>query len=499
MDERTVNILLVEDSEHHAEMIGEALTAAAYGVNLTVVRSLAAARASVSASPPDLAIVDLMLPDGNGTELLSLESEDAGFPVVIVTGQGNEQAAVEAIKAGALDYVVKSAWMLADMPRIIARALREWEHIRDRTQTQAALRQKRKKYQDLVETVNDWVWEIDSRGVYTYASPNVRDLLGYAPEEVIGKTPFELMPLAEAERVAEVFQDIAKRQVPFRAMENTNRHKNGHQVVLETSGVPFFGEDGAFLGYRGVDRDITERKLFQEKLKEANRQLAAFAHTVSHDLRIPLTAIIGFAELLWEQYREVLDHRGQEMLGAIHRQGERMLALMEDLLALAKVGHLERPAEAVKTGEVVRAVLEELASRSADAGLRVQSGELPSVHVPQTLLSQVFENLIGNALHYAGRDGGPIEIGGEQRGERIRFHVRDHGPGIPEKERRHVFEAFYRGSTGKQVLGTGIGLAIVQKIARLYDGRAWVEETPGGGSTFWVELADTPASARRHR
>ena len=102
----------------------------------------------------------------------------------------------------------------------------------------------------------------------------------------------------------------------------------------------------------------------------------------------------------------------------------------------------------------------------------------------------IFENLIGNALRYAYANGGSIEVGGERTGGRVRFYVRDHGQGIPKEEQSKIFDVFYRGSTGKNLAGSGVGLATVQKIARLYGGLAQVEETPGGGTTFRVEMND---------
>jgi hypothetical protein len=132
------------------------------------------------------------------------------------------------------------------------------------------------KFRSLVETVSDWVWEIGRNGAYTYVSPRVRDLLGYEPEEVLGKTPFDLMPAFEVGRVAEIFGPILARREPFNGLENINRHRDGRYVVVETSGAPFFGPDGEFLGYRGVDRDVGERKRAEEMLRaseELFRQL----------------------------------------------------------------------------------------------------------------------------------------------------------------------------------------------------------------------------------
>ena len=142
--------------------------------------------------------------------------------------------------------------------------------------SEASLREAQEKFRNLVETVSDWVWEIDRNGAYTYVSPRVRDLLGYEPEEVLGKSPFDLMPAFEAQRVAEIFGPILARREPFQGLENLNRHRDGRYVVIETSGDPFFGPGGEFLGYRGVDRDVGERKRAEEMLRaseEMFRQL----------------------------------------------------------------------------------------------------------------------------------------------------------------------------------------------------------------------------------
>ncbi len=233
----------------------------------------------------------------------------------------------------------------------------------------------------------------------------------------------------------------------------------------------------------------TEQTKAKEKLAEANRELEAFVYTVSHDLRSPLTPILGYAELLQDTYKERrLDDQALDFLKEIQIQGNRMMVLMEDLLTLAKVGHLERPDEPVDAHEVVRQVLNNLAISIASADIEVRIGELPKLRVPEVLLTQIFDNLIGNAVRYAGKEGCPIEVDSKKTGGRVQLFVRDHGSGIPEEERDHIFETFFRGSTGKPVPGTGVGLATVRKIAMLYDGNAWVEVTPGGGATFCVEM-----------
>jgi PAS domain S-box-containing protein len=136
-----------------------------------------------------------------------------------------------------------------------------------RKQAEEALIKSEERFRHLVETTNDGVWELDRQGVYTYVSQKIRDILGYQPEEVLGKTLFDLMPPAEASRVKKLFQDLTNSQQPLINLENKNLHKHGQLIVLETNGVPFFDASGNYLGYRGVYRDITDRKQAEEALQ----------------------------------------------------------------------------------------------------------------------------------------------------------------------------------------------------------------------------------------
>jgi PAS domain S-box-containing protein len=140
--------------------------------------------------------------------------------------------------------------------------------IRERKKAEEALRGSEQRFRSLVETTSDWVWEIDRDGFYRYTSPKVRDLLGYEPEEVVGKRPFDFMPPDERERIRNLFTGIVEARKPFSALENVNVRKDGRRIVLETSGIPIFDEKGNFSGYRGIDRDITDRKQAEQEREE---------------------------------------------------------------------------------------------------------------------------------------------------------------------------------------------------------------------------------------
>ncbi len=136
-----------------------------------------------------------------------------------------------------------------------------------------ALRNSEERFRSLVETTSDWIWEVDSKGNYTYASPKIIDLLGYHPEEILGKTPLKIMPEKEWERVSKIYNKLVNARKPIIALEHINIHKNGNWIVLETNGVPIFDEKMNFLGYRGIDRDITERKRGEEEKRHLRNML----------------------------------------------------------------------------------------------------------------------------------------------------------------------------------------------------------------------------------
>ena len=162
---------------------------------------------------------------------------------------------------------------LRDKDGTINSALELLVPVDDRKATEESLNLSQQQFKSLVESSTDWVWEVDAEGRYSYAGPQCRVLLGYEPEEILGKTPFMLMSTDEAVRVGSIFKDIVARRQSFNLLENSLIHKDGQIVIMETSGTPFFDGDGIFLGYRGIDRDISERKALEE-----------LEHTYQHQL-----------------------------------------------------------------------------------------------------------------------------------------------------------------------------------------------------------------------
>ncbi len=485
---KRITILIVEDSETAIAMIRHSIESAIDMVRLEFVRSLGDARRWLEVNRPDMAIVDLMLPDGKGTSLIHHDRDAAQFPVIVLTGAGNEVEAVDAIKLGALDYLVKTSEVLADLPRVIDRCLREWGYIVRHRQAENALRESEERFRSIFFNAAAGMVVVSPQRRIIEVNPAFCRFTGYDADELHDRPIDDLSHPEEAARISAMYDTLFAMREHAIDCERRYLRRDGSYVWGHVSvACVQSGERGALYSIALV-QDITSRREMEEKLLLANRELDAFVHTVSHDLRSPLTPIIGYTQFIREQYASCLDDAALEMLTEVRRQGERMGSMLEDLLHLATVGGLETPPVPVSCNEVMVEVMANLTAEMTARGVSVEVADLPDLRIPRTLCMQIFDNLVGNAIHYAGN--GWVEVTGERCSGTVRLSVRDHGPGVPDEEKSRIFELFYRGYTGRATAGTGIGLATVQKIARHYGGYAWVEDAPGGGSIFNVELVD---------
>ncbi|MBI5688949.1 MAG: PAS domain S-box protein [Verrucomicrobia bacterium] len=200
---------------------------------------------------------------------------------------------------------------------------------------EAALRKSETRYRGLVETSFDWVWEVDTDCRYTYASPRVRELLGYDPTEVLGRTPFDFMPEAEAQRVRRAFEALIPGRQPIIALENTNLHRDGRLVVVETNGVPILGPDGTWLGYHGMDRDITARRAAEKvlRLRGAALEAAANAIVITDRSGVIEWANPAFTALSGWTLAEAAGHNLHELVNSGHHDAAFFSRMWDDILA----------------------------------------------------------------------------------------------------------------------------------------------------------------------
>ena len=277
--EKVLRVLMLEDTPTDAELAEYELRQAGIAFISKRVDTREAFIHALENFRPDVILSDYKLPNFDGLDALKIVRRDhPDMPVIMVTGAFSDVDATNLLAAGANDYILKDR--LARLAPAVQRAMEEAQVVRARAVAEQELYQSEFKFRSLVESSSDWIWEVDENIVYSYSSPHVYDLLGYSAEELIGKkTPFDLMLPDEAVRLKTILNTFVEERKPLRLLENANLHKDGRTVFLETSGMPFFDNEGVFRGYRGIDRDITERKLAQARIQKLTRIYATLSHT----------------------------------------------------------------------------------------------------------------------------------------------------------------------------------------------------------------------------
>jgi len=391
--------------------------------------------------------------------------------------------------------------------------------ITERKRAEEALRESQRKYQTLIETTSDFVWETDSFGRFTYCSPQAQKLWGIKPEEMIGKSIFDLIPGNDNQSARDSFFNLSATPGPFSGMEMTAQDGQGRQIFMETSGVPFFDDCGRLLGFRGITRDVTERKKVEMELRRSRDELelrvqertadlvkakeeaeaaveakAAFLASMSHELRTPMNAVIGFSSLLLE---EALSSEQRDYIERIRTSGETLLTLINDILDFSK---MEKRRVSINLNPLsIRRLLAEsmemVAVEADKKGLKLSQTigyGTPEVIVGDNgRLRQILVNLLSNATKFT--DAGEISVSvfsepiDEQSGKhRFHFAVKDTGIGISSEKMGKLFLPFSRLDTtmSSRYDGSGLGLAISKSLVELMGGRIWAESIPGRGSVF---------------
>lgn len=272
MMDNTVHILLIEDDAAHAELIQRAFDDRGGESKLTVANTLEEARAHLKDSKPTLIIADWRLPDGDSSELLTEEHGKSNPPVIIMTSYGNERNAVDVMKSGALDYIVKSSESMTDMPHIAKNAIKQWKILQQQESMQIALAESEAQFRLMAENSSDMISKHDTAGTFIYVSPACRTLLGYEPEELTGTSATPLIHPEDANQLIGLLAtptwDDMTTTFHYRA-----RRKNGEYVWLETTARLFFDKISQKQEFQASSRDITERKQSQEALQKAHTDL----------------------------------------------------------------------------------------------------------------------------------------------------------------------------------------------------------------------------------
>jgi PAS domain S-box-containing protein len=366
----------------------------------------------------------------------------------------------------------------------------------------AALSEANSLLQALMDYMPDQIYFKDMQSRFIRNSRAQASLLGLSdPVEVIGKTDFDFFPHA-AKAYAEE-QEIMRSGKPMVDFEEWVVWPDGRETWVSTTKVPLRNSDGETIGIFGISRDITERKRAEQSIRQlnsdlekqaaqlqaANKELEAFAYSVSHDLRAPLRAIDGYTRILVEDYEANLDAEGKRVCGVISGEARRMGQLIDDLLAFSRLGRKEIYSSNIDMKALVVSVLNELLKDEDRARIDFHIARLPSTSADSSLMRQVWVNLISNSIKFTSKkERATIEVGGKSDKDEIIYYVRDSGAGFDMEYSNKLFGVFQRLHGESEFEGTGVGLAIVQRIIRRHGGRVWAEGEVDKGATFYFAL-----------
>ncbi len=339
---------------------------------------------------------------------------------------------------------------------------------------------------------------IDDHGIIESMNPSTLSTFGYEASELVGESVNILMPSAYREAhdgYLKTYRD-AKKSTIFRiGREVEAQRKDGSMFPVHVSvGQMELGEERLFVG---IVRDITAQKDEEAirndllvDLKRSNADLEKFAYVASHDLQEPLRMVASYTGLLAEEYEGQLSEEADEYIHFAVDGAKRMQQLIQELLKYSRIGQISSEFEETSSDILLEEVVGDLQIAIEQAGAEVLYDNLPTISGDPTLLRQLFQNLIANAIKFRTDAPPKIEVDAKREDEMWVFSVRDNGIGFDMKFQDRVFDIFQRLHTRKEYEGSGMGLSICKRIAHRHGGRMWVESTLGAGTTFYFTVAD---------
>jgi PAS domain S-box-containing protein len=492
---KSLNVLIAEDSQDDADLVVHELRRAGFEPKWTRVDTEPDFLAELE-KLPDIILSDYAMPKFSGLRAAELLQERGlNIPFMLISGTVGEDVAVEAMKHGVTDYFLKDriARLGVGVKRALERKLARDE--RDRAQISLNL------FRTLVDRSSDGIEVIDPEtGRFLDVNETTCQRLGYQREELLSMCVADIDAGTMGADLSAWRSSVEiTRQSGCRLLETRHKRKDGSTFPVEVS-VRYVKLDRDYL--IASVRDITEHKLAEQKILEytkelerSNSELQQFAYVASHDLQEPLRAVVGCIQMLDERNAGALDERSRELMGHIVEGAKRMQTLISDLLAYSRVGSKGISRIHIDAREMVNKARRQLSVAIAESNAIIHVDSLPLMWADPSQITQLFQNLIGNAIKFRGTIQPEIHISAEQVDGETIFSVRDNGIGIAPEYHKKIFGIFQRLLSRRDYPGTGIGLAICKKIVERHDGRIWVESIAGEGANFRFTLSESPCQS----
>lgn len=345
----------------------------------------------------------------------------------------------------------------------------------------------------IVASSNDAIVSKDLDGTIVSWNQAAERLFGYTAAEAVGRSITIIIPPDRLDEEPEILEQL-KRGERIEHFETIRMRKDGLLLNISLTVSPVKDADGRVVGASKIARDVTERVRQNEALRAANAELERanadlqqFAHSVSHDLQEPLRAVGIYSELLQKTFGDKLGPTGEQFISHMVQGVRRLANLLADLRIYTQVTTMDEDStDEIDAAEVLKKALLNLEVAIKESGTSISSGRLPCVRMHEFQLEQVFQNLIGNAIHYRSELSPRVQIAAVRKGDEWLFSVQDNGIGIEPRFQEQIFGMFKRLHTANS--GTGMGLAICKWIIERAGGRLWVESEPGKGSTFYFTV-----------
>lgn len=344
---------------------------------------------------------------------------------------------------------------------------------------------------DLYDHAPSGYYSLDANGTFINANKTTLQWLGYKKEELIGKQFKEILP-AESLRDFENTFPVFKEKGTLTDKEFTYIRKDGTSMPVLLNASAEKDDNSNFLYSRSTIFDITERKKLEEELKQMNKELESFTYSISHDLRAPLRIINGYAGIITDEYSDKLDEDAKRMLNNIIQNANRMGQLIDDLLNFSRLGRKELVMHDTDMNALAIEIINEQLKLVPAEKYKIIKGDLGQACCDASLVRQVWQNLVSNAFKYSRHQAEPvIEISCVMKEKENIYSIKDNGAGFDMNYYDKLFAVFQRLHKVTEYEGTGVGLALVQKIVHKHGGKIWAESEITKGATFYFSISNT--------